>query len=83
MVRLAQANLASQNYFANFVKKADFDDKLKKIIKRITPNKTKHVLVEKEFKNYRHLTQVFLSIKVTLTMMEHNFSQSFNHFIIL
>ena len=75
--------MASQNYFANFVKKADFDDKLKKIIKRITPNKTKHVLVEKEFKNYRHLTQVFLSIKVTLTMMEHNFSQSFNHFIIL
>ena len=30
-VRLAQANLASKNYIANFVKKTNFDDQLKKI----------------------------------------------------
>ena len=29
--RLAQENLASKNDIANFVKKTDFDDKLKKI----------------------------------------------------
>ena len=40
----------------------------------ITSNKAKHVFVEKEFKNYRSLTQFFLSVKVTLVMMEYNFT---------
>ena len=39
--RLAQANLASKNDIANFVKKTDFD-------KNVTSNKIKHVLVENE-----------------------------------
>ena len=42
--RLAQANLASKNDFATFVKKADFDDKLNNLNKNVTSNKTKHVL---------------------------------------
>ena len=42
----------------------------KNLNKKVTSNKTKHVLVENELKNYRHLTQVFLLVKVTLTMME-------------
>ena len=46
--RLAQANLASKNDIANFVKKTDFDDKLKKLNKNVTSNKTKHVLVGNE-----------------------------------
>ena len=46
--RLAQANLASKNDIANFVKNTDFDDKLKFLNKKITSNKTKHVLVENE-----------------------------------
>ena len=33
--RLAQANLASTNDIANFVKKADFDDKLKTLNKNL------------------------------------------------
>ena len=43
--RLKQANLASKNYIANFIKKTDFDNKLLSFNKRITSYKTKHVLV--------------------------------------
>ena len=46
--RLAQANLASKSDIANFVKKTDFDDKLKILTKNVTSNKAKHVLVENE-----------------------------------
>ena len=37
--RLAPANLASKNDIANFIKKTDFDDKLKHLNKNITSNK--------------------------------------------
>ena len=46
--RLAQANLANKNDIANFVKKTDFGEKLKTLNKKITSNKTKHLLVENE-----------------------------------
>ena len=46
--RLAQANLASKKDIANFVKKTDFDDKLKNLNKKVTSNKKKHLLVENE-----------------------------------
>ena len=45
---LAQANLASKNDIAEFVKKSDFDDKLKKLIKKVTSNKAKHVEAEEK-----------------------------------
>ena len=48
--RLAQGNLASKNVIANFIKKTDFDDKIKDLNKKITSNKTKHLLIENEFK---------------------------------
>ena len=44
--RIAQANSACKSAIANFVKKTDFDDKLKNLNKNVTSNKTKHVLVE-------------------------------------
>ena len=44
--RLAETNLASKNDIANFVKKTNFDNKLKNLNKKFTSNKTKHVLVE-------------------------------------
>ena len=72
--RLAQAKLASKNDIANFVKKTDFDNKLKNLNKKITSNKTKHVLVANELKKLQTFTQVFLSAKATLIMMEHNFT---------
>ena len=46
--RLVKASLASKIDMVNFVKKADFDDKLKKLNKEITSNGTKHVFVENE-----------------------------------
>ena len=50
------------------------DNKLKNLNKKITSDKTKHVLVENQLeKNYRHLAEVFLLVKVTLIMMEDNF----------
>ena len=48
--RLTQANLASNNGIASFVKNTDFDDKLKTFNKKKnTSIKTKHLLVENEF----------------------------------
>ena len=38
--RLKQANLASKNDITDFVKKTDFDDKLKNLNKKVTSNKT-------------------------------------------
>ena len=51
--RLASANLAIKNDIANFVKKADFDDKLKDLNEKVTSNKTKNVLLENEFKKWK------------------------------
>ena len=46
--RSAQGNLASKNDIVNFVKKNDFDDKLKKVNKKVISNKTKHIEAEKK-----------------------------------
>ena len=46
--RLAQTNFTRKNDIANFVKKADFDSKLKQWNIKVTSNKTKDVLVENE-----------------------------------
>ena len=48
--RLAQADLASKSDIADFVKKTDFDDKLWNLNKKVTSNKTKHLLLENELK---------------------------------
>ena len=45
---LAPTKFASKSDIANFVKKADFDDKVKKLNKKVTSNKSKHLLVENE-----------------------------------
>ena len=47
-VRFAQAKLAAKDDIADFVKEKDFDNKLKSINKKVTSNKTKHVLVVNE-----------------------------------
>ena len=49
--KLKQANLATKGDIAGFVKKADFDDKLKvKLKKKVTSKKSKHSLVKNELK---------------------------------
>ena len=72
--RLAQAKLAAKRDIANFVKKTDFDEKLDNLNKNITLNKAKHLIIKNELKNYKHLIQTSLLIKITLIMMEHNFT---------
>ena len=47
-LRLTQTNLASKNDMAIFVKETDSNDKLKYLYKEVTPNKTRHVEVEKK-----------------------------------
>ena len=52
--RLKQTNLATKGGIADFVKKTDFDDKLKNVNKEVTSNKSVYVLVENDFiKNTR------------------------------
>ena len=72
--RLVQADLATRSDIASFVNKTDFDEGLKNLNKKVRSNKTKHLLVENEFKKYKHLIQTFLLVKVALIMIEHNFS---------
>ena len=40
--------VVKESDIADFVKKADFDDKLKNVNKKITSDTSKHVLVENE-----------------------------------
>ena len=47
---LAQGNLANKNDIATLLKKTDFDDKLTSLNKKVTSNKSKHLLVENELK---------------------------------
>ena len=42
---------------ANFVRKTDFDDKVKNLSKNFTLNKTKHALVENGLINQKKLKQ--------------------------
>ena len=51
--RLKQANVATKADIADFLKRKDFVDKLKKINKRVTSNKSKHLLVENELKKLK------------------------------
>ena len=81
---MAQANLASKNDIANFVKKSYFDDKLNNLNKKkILQIKQNIYLLKMNEKNYWHLTQVTITVKVTLIMMEHNFISYFSRSIIL
>ena len=46
--KLAQVNLAKKNHIAVLVKMTDFDNKVKKLNKKVTSIKTKHVEVEQK-----------------------------------
>ena len=69
--RLAQANLASNSDIATFVKKTDFDNKLKNLNKKLLHIKQNMYLLKMSQKNYIYLTQVFLLVKVTLMIIDH------------
>ena len=44
--------------------KADFDNKLSNLNRKITKNKTDHVLVQNELNKLKHLIRVTLMVKV-------------------
>ena len=48
--RLKQANLATKGVILDFVKYTDFYDKLKNLNKKVTSDKSKHLLVENQLK---------------------------------
>ena len=55
--RLKQSNLGTKCDITDFVKKADFNYKLKNLNKKITSNKSKHLLVENEQKKLQDKTE--------------------------
>ena len=64
-LRLAQAKL---------ITKTEFDSKLSNLNRKITSNKTKHLLVENESSKLKHLThliRVILLVKAILMKMVH------------
>ena len=66
-VRLEQANLASKNDIAALFKRHI-------LMKKLLQVKQNMYLLKMNLKNYRYLTQVFLLVKVTLIMIDHNFT---------
>ena len=65
---------------ANLVPKTDFDDKLKSFNQRINSNKIKHLLVENELKNDKHLIRFILKAKVILKKMVLKIIQYFSQY---
>ena len=60
---------------ANLVNKADFDENIKRLNKKkLIQVKQNIYLLNMNVNNYKHLTQVFLMVKVTLMKMEHKFT---------
>ena len=53
----------------NLVTKTDFDVKFSSLNGNITSNKTKDLLLENGFKNYKHLIQYIFRVKVLLKMI--------------
>ena len=61
--RLKQANLASKHDLANFVKKTDFNNKLRNLkLKKLHQVNQNISLLKINIKKYRHLAQVFLLV---------------------
>ena len=58
--RIAQANL---------ITKTEFDSRLSSLNRKITSNKTKHLLIENELNKLKHLIQIILLTKITLKKM--------------
>ena len=63
---------------ANLVAKTDFDAKLSSLNRKITENKTKHLVVENELKKLEHLIQVTLLARVISKKMTHKIIQYFS-----
>ena len=58
---LKEAKLAAKSDIANFVKEIDFDEKLRNVNKKVTLNKSKHLLVENELNELSEKVKLFLT----------------------
>ena len=67
--KLTAENFAARLAQTNLITKADFNNKLISLKRKINSNKTRHVLVEIESKNYKYLIQVISEAKVILKKM--------------
>ena len=67
-------NLPSKSDIVNFVKKTDFDDKLKNLNKNVTSKKTKLVLVENELNELSQKRKSFSkkALLNSVLLMEQN-----------
>ena len=66
--RLKQANLAVKNGIADFVKKkVDFDEKLRKIIYKVTSNETKHLEPDDITSSTKLINHLSGEVKLILT----------------
>ena len=63
--RLSQVKLALTDDIADLVKETDFDNKLKQINKKVTSNKTKHVLVENKLDELSEKVEVISTKRLT------------------
>ena len=74
--KLTAQNFAARLKQANVVAKTGFDDQLKSLNQKVNSDKTKHLLVENELKNYKRLIQ----FKVILKKIEHKVIQCFRQY---
>ena len=56
---LTAENFAARLAHANFVTKTDFDNKLSSLNKKITSNKTKHLIVENKLKRLETFDSIY------------------------
>ena len=79
--RLAQAQLATKNEITAFLKETDFDNKPKKLNKKVTSNNAKHALVENELNEKSEKVELilikelrkYLIIDIVFLLVENNF----------
>ena len=56
-------------FFKNLITKTDFNAKLSSLNRKITSDKSKHLLVENDLKKLKHMVQVILLAKLILQKM--------------
>ena len=68
--KLTAENFAARLAQANLVTKADFHNKLMSLNRKINSNKTKHLLVVNELKNYKRLIHVIFEVNSDVMILK-------------
>ena len=78
--KLNAENFAARLKQVTLLAKTDFNDRLLSLNRKISPNKTKHVLVENEFKKLRRLGSIYFKGKSYFKKIVHKIIQCFSQF---